>query len=158
MIAPLYALDAVVIAIYLRLRHHSSGKSFLVYHSGPEPSWSNTQHHGPASAPGPPLDHLDPAWTTSCNHTPEIVVQDGSRWTRGTTGTMELGVGPGALWSHFYILLMLRARYLLPNFILIFLFIYYWVYCDRLDVPVMAIATYLYLGNIHRFLSCSLYI
>ena len=65
---------------------------------------------------------------------------------------MELGVGPGALWSHFYILLMLRARYLLPNFILIFLFIYYWVYCDRLDVPVMAIATYLYLGNIDRVL------
>ena len=52
----------------------------------------------------------------------------------------------------------LRARYLLPNFILIFLFIYYSVYCDRLDVPVMAIATYLYLGNIHRFLPRSLYI
>ena len=29
-----------------------------------------------------------------------------SRWTRGTTGTMELGVGRGALWSCFYILLM----------------------------------------------------
>ena len=84
----------------------TSGKSFLVDHGGPERSWSTTQHHGPAGAPGPPLDHLDPAWTTSCNHTPEIAVQGGSRWTRGTTGTMELGGGPGALWSHFYILLM----------------------------------------------------
>src|ERR1700744_6001069 len=83
-----------------------SGKSFLVDHGGPERSWSTTQHHGPAGAPGPPLDHLDSAWTTSCNHTPEIAVQGGSRWTRGTTGTMELGGGPGALWSHFYILLM----------------------------------------------------
>ena len=25
---------------------------------------------------------------------------------QGDQGTMELGVGPGALWSHFYILLM----------------------------------------------------
>ena len=75
-------------------------------HGGPERSWSTTQHHGPAGAPEPPLDHLDPAWTTSGNHTPEIAVQGGSRWTRGTTGTMELGGGPGALWSHFYILLM----------------------------------------------------
>ena len=84
----------------------TSGKSFLVDHGGPERSWSTTQHHGPAGAPGPPLDHLDPAWTTSCNHTPEIAVQGGSRWTRGTTGTMQLGGGPGVLWSHFYILLM----------------------------------------------------
>ena len=86
--------------------YHLSGKSCLVDHSGPECSWSNTQHHSPAGAPGPPLDHLDPAWTTSCNHTLEIAVQGGSRWTSGTRGTMELGVGPGALWSHFYILLI----------------------------------------------------
>ena len=84
----------------------ASGKCFLVDHGGPERSWSTTQHHGPAGAPGPPLDHLDPAWTTSCSHTPEIAVQGGSRWTRGTTGTMELGGRPGVLWSHFYILLM----------------------------------------------------
>src|ERR1700760_159027 len=88
----------------------SSGKSFLVDHGGPGRSWSTTQHHGPAGAPGPPLDHLYPAWTTSSNHTPEMAVQGGSRWTRGTTGTMELGGGPGALWSHFYILLMLDSQ------------------------------------------------
>ena len=75
-------------------------------HGGPERSWSTTQHHGPAGALGPPLDHLDPAWTSSCNHTPGIAVQGGSRCTRGTMGTMELGGGPGALWSHIYILVM----------------------------------------------------
>ena len=74
---------------------------------GPERHWSTTQHHGPAGAPGPLLVHLDSAWSTSCNHTLEIADQGGSRWTRGTMGTMELGVGPGALWSCFYILLML---------------------------------------------------
>ena len=73
---------------------------------GPERHCSTTRHHGPASAPGPLLDHLDPAWSTSCNHTLEIADQGGSRWTRRTTSTMELGVGPGALWSCFYILLM----------------------------------------------------
>ena len=75
-------------------------------HGGPERLWSTTQHHGPARAPDPLLVHLDPAWSTSCNHTPDIADQGGSRWTRRTTGTMELGVGPGALWSCFYILLM----------------------------------------------------
>ena len=75
-------------------------------HGGPERSWFNTQHYGPTHTPGPLLDHLDPAWSTSCNHTPEIADQCGLRWTRGTKGTMELGVGPGVLWSHFYILLM----------------------------------------------------
>ena len=84
----------------------ASGKSFLVDHSDPERSWSTTQHHGPAGARETPLDHLDPAWSTSCNHTRKIVVHAGSRWTRGTTGTMELSGGPGALWSHFCILLM----------------------------------------------------
>ena len=73
---------------------------------GPEYPWSTTQHYGPASAPGPLLVHHDPAWSTSCNHTPEIVDQGASRWTKGTMGTMELGVIPGALWSCFYILLM----------------------------------------------------
>ena len=81
-------------------------KKVLVDQGGPERSWSTTQHHGPAGAPGPPLDHLHPAWSTSCKHTPEIAVQGGSRWTTGTTGTMELDGEPGALWSHFYILLM----------------------------------------------------
>ena len=78
----------------------TSGKSFLVDHGGPESSWSNTQHHGPAYTLGLLLDHLDPACSTSCNHTPEIADQGGSRrtrGTRGTRGTMELGVGPGAL-------------------------------------------------------------
>ena len=84
----------------------TSGKCFLVDHGGPERPWSTTQHHCPAGAPSPLLVHLDPAWSSSCNHTPEIADQGGSRWTRGTTGTMELGVGPGALWSCFYILLM----------------------------------------------------
>ena len=42
---------------------------------GSERSWSNTQHHGPTGAPGPPLDHLDPAWTTSFNHTLEIAAK-----------------------------------------------------------------------------------
>ena len=84
----------------------TSGKWCLVDQGGPERPWFTTQHHGPAGAPGPLLVHLDPAWSTSCNHTPEIVDQGGSRWTRGTTGTMELGVEPGALWSCFYILLM----------------------------------------------------
>ena len=73
---------------------------------GPERPWSTTQHHGPSGAHGPLLVHLDPAWFTLCNHTPEIADQGGSRWTRGTMGTMELGVGPEALWSCFYILLM----------------------------------------------------
>ena len=49
----------------------TSGKSFLVDHGGPECPGSNTQHHGPACITGPLLDHLDPAWTTSCNHTLE---------------------------------------------------------------------------------------
>ena len=73
---------------------------------GRERSWSTTQHHGPARAPGPLLINLNPAWSTSCNHTPEIADQGGSRWTGRTTSTMELGVGPGALWSCFYILLI----------------------------------------------------
>ena len=81
-------------------------KCFLVDQVGPERPWSTTQHHGPAGAPGPLLVHLDPAWSTLCIHIPEIADQGGSRWTRGTLGTMELGVGPGALWSCFYILLM----------------------------------------------------
>ena len=83
-----------------------SGKGFLVDHCSPEHHWSTTQHHGPASAPGPLLVHLDPAWSTLCNQTPEIADQGGSRWTRRTTETMELGVEPGALWSRFYVLLM----------------------------------------------------
>lgn len=66
------------------------------------------QHPAPWSrpAPGPLLDHLDPTWSTLCNHTPEIADQGGSRWNRGTIGIMVLGVGPEALWSHFYILLI----------------------------------------------------
>ena len=84
----------------------TSGKCFLVDQGGSERPWSTTQHHGPDGAPGPLLVHLDPAWSTSCNHTPEIADQGGFRWIRGTTGTMELGVGPGALWSCFYILLI----------------------------------------------------
>ena len=87
-------------------KYGTSGKCFLVDQGGSEPSWSTTQHHGPASAPAPLRVHLDPTWSTSCNHTPEIADQGGSRWTRRTTGIMELGVGPGARWSTFYILLM----------------------------------------------------
>ena len=90
-------------------------------HGGPERSWSTTQHHGPAGTPGPLLDHLDCTWSTSCNHTPEIEVQGGSRWTRGTTGTMELGGRPGALWSHFYILLMIYEEDVDFNFVKIHL-------------------------------------
>ena len=84
----------------------TSGNYFLVDQGGPECPWSTTQYHGPAGAPGALLVHLDPARSTACNHTPEIADQGGLRWTRGTMGTMELGVGPGALSSCFYILLM----------------------------------------------------
>ena len=41
-----------------------------------------------------------------CNNTLEIADQGVSRWTRRTRETLELGVGPGVLWSFFYILLM----------------------------------------------------
>ena len=84
----------------------TSGKGFYVDHVGPERHWSTTRHHGPAGAPGPLLVHLDPAWSTLCNYTLEIVDQGGSRWTRKTTGAMVLGVAPGVLWSCFYILLI----------------------------------------------------
>ena len=59
------------------VRAPSSGKCFLVDQGDPERPWSTTQHHGPAGAPGPLLVRLDPAWSTSCNHTPEIADQGG---------------------------------------------------------------------------------
>ena len=74
----IFSWTRIVLGQY-RQKLGTSGKSFSVDHGGPERSWSTTQHHGPAGAPGPPLDHLDPTWSTSCNHTPEIAVQGGSR-------------------------------------------------------------------------------
>ena len=88
-----------------------SKKSFWVDYSGPERSWSNYQQHGSACAPGLLLDHHEPTWSTLCNHTQEIADQGGLRWIRGTRETMELGDGPGALWSHFYIVLRLFIAY-----------------------------------------------
>ena len=101
----LLALRVMIMMLQVVLKP-ISGKSFFVDYSGPERSWSNTQNHGPARAPGPLLEYFDPTLSTSCNHTPEIVVQGESRWIRGTRGTMELGFGPGVLSLHFYILLL----------------------------------------------------
>ena len=70
----------------------TSRKSFLVDHGGSECSGANTQHHGPAYTPGLLLGHLDPAWSTLCNHTPEIVDQGGSGGPGGPGG-------PGGQWS-----------------------------------------------------------
>ena len=67
-------------------------------HGGPKRPWSTTQHHGPVRAPGPLLVHLDPAWSTLCNHTPEIAAKPDQGgpggplgpwswvWTRSTVG------------------------------------------------------------------------
>ena len=55
----------------------SSEKYVLVDHRDPERHWSTTQHQSPARAPGPLLVYLDSAWSTSCNHSPEIADQGG---------------------------------------------------------------------------------
>ena len=106
-----FTQEADIRAVIQPLHTLSSGKCFLGNQGGPERPWSTTQHHGPAGAPGQVLVYLDSAWSTSCNHTRELADQDGSRWTRGTRGTMELSVGPGALWSCFYILLITKGQF-----------------------------------------------
>ena len=83
-----------------------SEKWFLVNQGGPYRPWSTTEYQGPVRATGLLVVHLDSACLTSYNHTLEIADQGRLWWSKGTMGTMELGVGLGALWSSFYILMM----------------------------------------------------